>query len=499
MRKKFLIAVVVLAWVIVLGLALVVPAVAQTATPPPTVTPVNYTPPAGELFTNTPVPTGTPYPGIGCPAYDVTPVGWGTVTPSDFWSMECGDCFVDVGTVTPGATSTLEMTATPAVSPTPDYSNVGWTFYDDLDAGMIYEGTWNSGSGFQWTNQAGASVEFDFVGSGFQYIGGKNWDFRDANEVWLDGEFVTTFSAWNSGLVNNGAVLYEQTGLDYGEHTIKLVVGGNQVWYRHGGVNVEEIQPTPTPTITPIPPTLELISVGASAGGSSAVDSTLYDCTQNTESDIVCHVSFVGHTTLEGHSGEITLYFNVRNNGNGGKVYHYIEADNYLGVETTSQWNNAGENFVNPHVFEGETWLGSGNTDNWDIQFNMVTYSQPYNTPHDGQATYYLSIYPIDQPPVIETTPTPSPFEGLYCSTVNGAGQDLDLGFGFDLFVEDGALNCNVGWEEFGFLDYTIPAVQICLQPVQFGVVEMWGEEFEMGLLGLVILVAFAWRYLRTV
>jgi hypothetical protein len=70
--------------------------------------------------------------------------------------------------------------------------------------------------------------------------------------------------------------------------------------------------------------------------------------------------------------------------------------------------------------------------------------------------------------------------------------------FGWDLFVNDGEPNCSVGWGEFTVADTTIPAVEICLQPVQVGVVKLFGVEYEMGIYFLALCAAFMWRYMRT-
>jgi len=82
-----------------------------------------------------------------------------------------------------------------------------------------------------------------------------------------------------------------------------------------------------------------------------------------------------------------------------------------------------------------------------------------------------------------------------YCASVS----PLDSGFGWDVFVDDGAKNCDMGWSEFSIGDYDIPAVQICLQPVQFGVIKLFGNSYEVGVFGLVVMAAFFWRFWRTI
>lgn len=111
--------------------------------------------------------------------------------------------------------------------------------------------------------------------------------------------------------------------------------------------------------------------------------------------------------------------------------------------------------------------------------------------------TLWVSTYPYDPTATATPTITPTPyFDTGYCSSV---APTVD-GFGFDLFVPDGEPNCNMGWNEFGVgEEYTVPAVQICFQPSQFGVIRMFNEDYEVGVYGLAAAAAFLWRYFRTV
>lgn len=117
----------------------------------------------------------------------------------------------------------------------------------------------------------------------------------------------------------------------------------------------------------------------------------------------------------------------------------------------------------------------------------------------NGTFTYewYISPYPNLITPTPTTTPTVTPtiVNDLSCGSVS----TFDTGFDFELFIPDGEANCSMGWDEFGFLEYTVPAVQICLQPVQFGVIRMYGQDYEVGIYGLVGAVAFLYRFLKTI
>lgn len=105
-----------------------------------------------------------------------------------------------------------------------------------------------------------------------------------------------------------------------------------------------------------------------------------------------------------------------------------------------------------------------------------------------ANTNYYVSTSPL--PPIEEPEPVVS-----MCTAVSPPAAD----FGWDLFVPDGAPNCSMGWDEFSFLEYTIPAVQICLQPSRFGVVTLFGRAFEVGIFALAAAAAFFWRFWRTI
>ncbi len=97
------------------------------------------------------------------------------------------------------------------------------------------------------------------------------------------------------------------------------------------------------------------------------------------------------------------------------------------------------------------------------------------------------------EPPTI--TPTPTLYvDDTFCGSIN----DLPS-FGWDLIIEDGPPNCDFGWDEFTVGSYTVPAVQICLQPVQVGVITLFGVVYEMGVFFLAAGAAFFWRFFRTV
>jgi len=90
----------------------------------------------------------------------------------------------------------------------------------------------------------------------------------------------------------------------------------------------------------------------------------------------------------------------------------------------------------------------------------------------------------------------PPPVDVGYCSTVL---PPISSDFGFDLFIPDGVSNCSMGWDAFEVGSYIIPAVTICFQPSNFGVVTLFGTAYDVGVYALASAGAFFYRYLRTV
>ena len=103
---------------------------------------------------------------------------------------------------------------------------------DNADSRIVYEGGWGN-----WTNPegnyndtcqfinsptGGETATLEFVGTGIEVITVTNAD-RGLYEVWIDGKKdkdVDTYSAQTKRQVK----VYEKTDLEYGKHTIKLVV-----------------------------------------------------------------------------------------------------------------------------------------------------------------------------------------------------------------------------------------------------------------------------------
>jgi hypothetical protein len=96
--------------------------------------------------------------------------------------------------------------------------------------------------------------------------------------------------------------------------------------------------------------------------------------------------------------------------------------------------------------------------------------------------------------PDFTIAPTPTPAPASYCSTLAG-----DPGFGWDVFTDDGAPNCSIGWDGFTLGSVSVPSARICLQPVRVGHVEVFGFTFYLDVLLLAGAAAFFWRFWRTI
>jgi hypothetical protein len=129
-----------------------------------------------------------------------------------------------------------------------------------------------------------------------------------------------------------------------------------------------------------------------------------------------------------------------------------------------------------------------------------LLFSAPYQPNWSGFYIYDgADIYISSLPVVLGGTATPVPTQAVFDTGFCASVSPVVDGFGFDLFIPDGEPNCSMGWDEFGVGDYTIPAAQICLQPSQFGVIRLFGSDYEIGIYALAAAAAFYWRYFRTV
>ena len=115
----------------------------------------------------------------------------------------------------------------------------GYT-YDDADAALTYTGSWTHASTSNanytagdydstesWSTQAGASMSVTFTGTAVQWIGPKNTNGGIA-DVSIDGTQVATVDTYAAAGKEFQQVLFSQSGLSAGSHTLTITATGNQ-------------------------------------------------------------------------------------------------------------------------------------------------------------------------------------------------------------------------------------------------------------------------------
>jgi beta-galactosidase GanA len=138
--------------------------------------------------------------------------------------------------------SQANATSTATVSTSLDNVNLdeaaGYT-YDDTNPALQYSGTWtHAGASAGYTSgdydqtesfstQAGASMTVTFTGTAVQWIGPKNTNGGIA-DVYLDGSLAGTVDTYSPAGKLFQQVLFSQTGLAAGSHTLQIVVTGQQ-------------------------------------------------------------------------------------------------------------------------------------------------------------------------------------------------------------------------------------------------------------------------------
>lgn len=95
---------------------------------------------------------------------------------------------------------------------------------------IVYEGNWNDIGITMRSSEAGAYAQLTFTGSGIKLFLDRG-TLACIFEVYLDGELVDTIDAWNANAVSR-SLMFERSGLERTEHTIKVVNTGT---HREGG------------------------------------------------------------------------------------------------------------------------------------------------------------------------------------------------------------------------------------------------------------------------
>ena len=124
-----------------------------------------------------------------------------------------------------------------------DLRNMGMV--DDRDPRVVYTGGWgdwneavNYAGTIKYINSpvGGETASLTFYGTGIEVIVCTNYD-RGFYEIFIDGESQGTVDTYSSSTVRQKKI-FEKTDLDYGKHTIKLVVL-NQKQAAAGNTKVE--------------------------------------------------------------------------------------------------------------------------------------------------------------------------------------------------------------------------------------------------------------------
>jgi len=84
---------------------------------------------------------------------------------------------------------------------------------------LSYQGRWNDGSAFHFTNSVGATVEYKFEGTGVRWLGFR-YDDAGKAEVSIDGKVIATVDQYGPGRDLNFE--WSHKGLARGPHTIRL-------------------------------------------------------------------------------------------------------------------------------------------------------------------------------------------------------------------------------------------------------------------------------------
>jgi len=273
-------------------------------------------------------------------------------------------------------------------------------------------------------------------------------------------------------------------------------VGGEACYTATPNINLTpSITPSPTATLSAYSMNFYQVDFVSIQGGGSPTN-VVNSYTASPELNVNSHLyTFTGSYSATDTSGLYNAYlqyqFRIDGLAPSGNQTIYISwlyssgtnVQSYGGSTLLSNSTSVSLPFNSQLLLPMRVYASSGNS---------------YTGNFSGSFTLWVSTYPYD--PFATSTPTPTPtgtpyFDTGYCSSVAPTVSE----FGFDLFIPDGSPNCAMGWDSFGVGEYTVPAVQICLQPSQFGVIRLFNEDYEVGIYGLAAAAAFLWRYFRTV
>lgn len=440
-----------------------------------------------------------------------TPAGWGTYTPSPLWALECSSCasittptvtaspsavptWDGTGTPVPTATITNTPTVTPTVAPIcnplyptptvlPQSTVVPQTVVNNT--ALTYSAGWTLGtySGMyqndnHQSNVVGSYYTYDFVGNSIAIYGWRHTSGGTA-QVYIDNVLHGTYSANGTFVIN--FLHYTASGFGYGSHTLKVVhasgayIGVDKLIYT--GLSI---------TPTPISGSFTWLSGGTPSGFNGTYGKIVYSGGPPAAgTGLLFTVNFSPNAARQ-----ITYKIVATNHevtANGGNTANMFVG--VAGVNVGNMVSVSGTDVTSYGNYYGYLTVTAGNM--------SVSFDTPSDWPNSGQTDISIELwsYPTcDLVPFGTATPAPY-FDTGYCASVAPVSDD----FGFDLFVPDGALNCSLGWDAVTLGENVFPAVQICFQPSIFGVIFLFGEDYEIGFLALGVAAAFIYRFVRTV
>jgi hypothetical protein len=142
---------------------------------------------------------------------------------------------VSTTNTTPAGTYTLTITGTSGslvhtATVTLVVNAPAWTLVNDTDTGITYSSGWSYSSGrsygdyqsdVHYTSGASNYAQYTFTGTSVEYIT-ETYSDEGNVDVYIDGVLQTTVNC-NSSTRAAQVVMYSNTGLAYGSHTIKIV------------------------------------------------------------------------------------------------------------------------------------------------------------------------------------------------------------------------------------------------------------------------------------
>jgi len=132
------------------------------------------------------------------------------------------------------------------------------------------------------------------------------------------------------------------------------------------------------------------------------------------------------------------------------------------------------------------------NSDPGCAAIGSVTSACRFETSINGALTR-VRVWRIVNNPTPTPTITPTPGPVTYCNNL-AVADDV---FEFDVVVNDGEATCG-GWDEVTIGDDVLPALEVCWQPVRFGVLTILGSQYNLDNLALVAAATLILRFMRT-